>query len=561
MPHPRALKPQRAAVRLNEGLVPAHLIYKDLDVEACHFFPTMDDLGREPLIHTGVTAYGPPAAGYLAFTPEDVEENRKANRPTILVAGFDVLYHQFAKDRKLFDNVNGLILVTPNGHHHPVKRHIYEGFCDHYTVTLGARHPALIDNFANHHITYPYGESFIKLRNGTTLNKGEVVSIDPMRGTLWQGILPIQGMNDCKGTFVRQTILDDDKETTQIAIQAPDRISMFSWAHIFSSEFMRAARKPYKIDYRLLAKAHPAIGLFRNEVAFASPFLEAGCDMSLSEAFAYLLKGAIPNRLEYFFSDRIYSAQSQCYRLVDLSQFKDQMPEEIQKAFIKGLHHIPNTKAFQMRSTLYGQQVYANTHTDFSTFIGRFKPSDGHNAPQYIVVPDVTNPREMAALAKVIRNNTPDETKHLIKIAAMMETPQALNWTEALAEICDGFCYGTNDLTAYKTGLARTPADLSEWMKTHGLEGRSPFDVLIPSVAADVEDSFQRARRVNPDIFVNMCGQQTGGHHIPSIERILQMKDDSGRGVDRITVPARIDYYLRARLAIARFTARQCAKG
>ncbi|MDX9689141.1 MAG: putative PEP-binding protein [Alphaproteobacteria bacterium] len=561
MKPPRKLAPCRAAIRLDEGLVPPTLIYKDLDVEACQFFPTLDDQGQEPLLYTGVTAYGPPAAGYLAFTLEDVEQNRKTKRPTILVVGFDILYHKFAKDKKLFEKVNGLILVTPNGHYHPVKRHIYEDFCDHFAATLGSRYPALIDSFTDHHITYPYGEAYIKLRNGTILQRNDAVSIDPMRGALWRGLFPIRGMDNCKIAFVRQAILDHDKKITEVFLHEPDRISKFSWDNMFSRDFMSVASECCKIDYRLVVKAYPAIGLIRNEVKFVSAFLEAGCDMSLSEAFTNLTKGAIPNRLEYFFSAGFYSKQSQCFRLVDLSQFKDQMPEEMKSSFQKGLHHIPETKSFQMRSTLYGQQAYANTHIDFPTFLYRVKPSDGNTAPQYIVIPDVTNPREMAAMAKVIRDNTPDEYRHLVKIAVMMEHPKALKWSEALAEICDGFCYGTNDLTSYKTGLARTPKDLSSWMKEHGYKGRSPFEVLIPPVADDVEDSFQRARRVKPDLFVNMCGQQTAGQDIASIERVLRMRDHNGRGVDRLTVPPRIDYYLRARLVVERFHARQNKAG
>ena len=122
---------------------------------------------------------------------------------------------------------------------------------------------------------------------------------------------------------------------------------------------------------------------------------------------------------------------------------------------------------------------------------------------------------------------------------------------EEIAGQCDCLCIGTNGLTEELTGLDRSVLDHSPWMKERGYEGRSPFEVLVPEVAERVADAIARARKANPDIHINMCGHQTGGHDIDSVKTVLDMD------VDQITVPPHEENYFRTQMAIAQHAARR----
>jgi phosphoenolpyruvate-protein kinase (PTS system EI component) len=126
----------------------------------------------------------------------------------------------------------------------------------------------------------------------------------------------------------------------------------------------------------------------------------------------------------------------------------------------------------------------------------------------------------------------------------MIETEEALQDIEEIAKQCDVLCIGLNDLTASLLKLSRS-------QRGQTYDGVDPFLYLAEDVAAPLEEAIKRARKANPNIIINVCGDQIAGHDIASIERVLRM------GVDQITVAPFPDNFFRARLAVAQYEARR----
>ena len=98
------------------------------------------------------------------------------------------------------------------------------------------------------------------------------------------------------------------------------------------------------------------------------------------------------------------------------------------------------------------------------------------------------------------------------KVGTMIELPRACLTADKIAESADFFSFGTNDLTQTTFGFSRD--DVSNLLK-HYIENNiinsDPFQSLdINGVGKLIEIAINRARKVNPNIKIGICGEHGG---------------------------------------------------
>ena len=98
-----------------------------------------------------------------------------------------------------------------------------------------------------------------------------------------------------------------------------------------------------------------------------------------------------------------------------------------------------------------------------------------------------------------------------VDIGSMIEIPSAALVSHQLANYCDFFSYGTNDLTQTTCGLSRDDSTgfLSEYDKYDLIQG-NPFRLLTNTVKEMITLSSARGRIRRPDIFLSVCGEHGG---------------------------------------------------
>jgi pyruvate,orthophosphate dikinase len=100
------------------------------------------------------------------------------------------------------------------------------------------------------------------------------------------------------------------------------------------------------------------------------------------------------------------------------------------------------------------------------------------------------------------------------KVGVMVETPAAVRTADTFAGDLQFFSYGVNDLT--QTVLAVSRDDTGHFMGAYeefGIVAADPFRSLDPIVGTFMEETLERARRANPDIFVFASGDLGGDSH------------------------------------------------
>ena len=122
---------------------------------------------------------------------------------------------------------------------------------------------------------------------------------------------------------------------------------------------------------------------------------------------------------------------------------------------------------------------------------------------------------EQLALAKrvhaeVCEKYGVDEVEHLY--GTMIEIPRAALTADDIAETCEFFSFGTNDLTQMTFGFSRDDIGgfLSDYLDKKIL-AVDPFQVLDrDSVGKLVETGIEKGRSTRPDLKVGICGEHGG---------------------------------------------------
>ncbi len=104
-----------------------------------------------------------------------------------------------------------------------------------------------------------------------------------------------------------------------------------------------------------------------------------------------------------------------------------------------------------------------------------------------------------------------DQTLHFL-MGTMIETPRACMIANELADVCDFFSFGTNDLTQLTYGFSRDDAGkfINEYLNQQILEV-DPFQTLdVNGVGALIKMAVDQAKQVNESIKIGVCGELGG---------------------------------------------------
>ncbi len=142
---------------------------------------------------------------------------------------------------------------------------------------------------------------------------------------------------------------------------------------------------------------------------------------------------------------------------------------------------------------------------------------DGAPVVPEIMIPLVSAPREVEivrtridAVAAAVRNEKGQSFTY--RLGVMVETPRACLMADKIAPNVDFLSFGTNDLTQMTYGLSRDDAGrfMSDYVN-QSVYTEDPFHILdVDAVGELLSIGQERARRVNPDVVISICGEHGG---------------------------------------------------
>ncbi|TDL98060.1 pyruvate, phosphate dikinase [Macrococcus brunensis] len=138
---------------------------------------------------------------------------------------------------------------------------------------------------------------------------------------------------------------------------------------------------------------------------------------------------------------------------------------------------------------------------------------EGINCQPEIMIPLVSTIKEFTNLKEVIKNKI-NELNITVdyKIGTMIETPRACLIAGELAEECDFFSFGTNDLTQLTYGFSRDDAGkfINAYMNDDIL-AIDPFQTLdVDGIGRLIKIAVEQAKSVKPEIKIGVCGELGG---------------------------------------------------
>ena len=125
-----------------------------------------------------------------------------------------------------------------------------------------------------------------------------------------------------------------------------------------------------------------------------------------------------------------------------------------------------------------------------------FETLDGMDLDVNLLIPMLRSSYEFIDIKKEIMKLSKKYNLKSLKIGAMIENTAMSNDADELAKEADFISIGTNDLTESVTGLSRD---------TNSIE----FQKLTDEVKSVIEETIYRAKSINPDIIVGICGEHS----------------------------------------------------
>jgi pyruvate, orthophosphate dikinase len=144
--------------------------------------------------------------------------------------------------------------------------------------------------------------------------------------------------------------------------------------------------------------------------------------------------------------------------------------------------------------------------------------NEGLKVELEIEIPLASHVGEVKFLRGVIESTAKEcigkkSTKNLkYHIGTMIELPRACVIADQLAQYSDFFSFGTNDLTQTTFGFSRDDAGrfITKYVEM-GLFTEDPFQVLDEEgVGQLVKMGIEKARAVNKDVIIGICGEHGG---------------------------------------------------
>ncbi len=154
--------------------------------------------------------------------------------------------------------------------------------------------------------------------------------------------------------------------------------------------------------------------------------------------------------------------------------------------------------------------------------------SEGVNAIPKIMVPLVGDPEEMRSVRSTIESVEADVLESYdvdlkYEIGTMIEIPRACVLADEIAEDAEFFSFGTNDLTQMTFGFSRDDAGkfLEEYLEKGVLED-NPFETLDEKgVAQMMEMATELGKSTKEDLSIGICGEQGGDPKSIEIAKVV----------------------------------------
>lgn len=211
----------------------------------------------------------------------------------------------------------------------------------------------------------------------------------------------------------------------------------------------------------------------------------------------------------------------------------DALPEDIfdlaEQKELESRHGKENMRGVQLATkfpALYKRQIRALCDA-FQKVIKECEDWDcGEVKPLEIMVPTVRRYSEVKKVKSMVDGLTAQFgiASSQYRFGVMMETLDAGKNIEEIAPYCDFMSIGSNDYTSEFFGC-----DRSDWTKrrdlTHDLGETDPFIVLHRNVVKELVCIVNRARKANPKIKIDLCGEH--GADPVSLERLSPLNLDA----------------------------------
>ncbi|MGI6851451.1 pyruvate, phosphate dikinase [Mesorhizobium sp. 1B3] len=456
--------------------------------------PTIDPKAERNVIGVGLPASPGAATGEIVFSSDEAEELKKQGRKVILV-----------RVETSPEDIHGMHasegILTTRG-----------GMTSHAAVVARGMGKPCVSGAGSLRVDYRNGTLSAM---GTTLRKGDVITIDGANGQVLKGAVPML-QPELSGDFA----------------------AIMGWADRIRRMKVRAnAETP--ADARM-ARSFGAegIGLCRTEhMFFEGDRIVAMREMILADtesgrraALAKLLPMQRSDFLELF---EIMAGLPVTIRLLDppLHEFLPKTDEEIDE--VASVMNVSPEKLRQRTEALhefnpmlghrgcrlavsYPEIAEMQARAIFEAAVEAARVT---GAP---VVPEVMVPlvglkaeldfvkRHIETVAKAVMAESDTKIDYLI--GTMIELPRAAIRAHVIAEAAEFFSFGTNDLTQTTFGISRDDAaSFLEIYRQKGIIEQDPFVSLdVEGVGELVRLGAEKGRKTRPDIKLGICGEHGG---------------------------------------------------
>jgi len=474
----------KAAVKMvDEGLITREEAIGRIDPAQLDqlLHPMIDPGASLDVAAKGLNASPGAASGAIVFDADSAVERAKAG-PVILV-----------RWETTPDDIHGMIaaqgILTVHG-----------GMTSHAAVVargMGKPCVASCDD-----LTLDQGTATI---GGTTLNEGDVITIDGGTGRVFIGEVPLVPPQ-----------INEDFET------------ILGWADAVRRLKVRANADNPEDATRAREFGAEGIGLCRTEhMFFGAERLPVVQEMILADTEAGR-RAALDRLLPFQQADfeGIFEAMAGLpvtIRLLDppLHEFlpdEADATDEKMRRRIRALHEAnPMLGTRGCRLGLQYPEIYEMQIRAIARAARAVLGRTGVAPLVEVMHPLVGFREELARLRELTQSvwaEEAPEVDHLV--GTMIEVPRAALRADEIAEVADFFSFGTNDLTQTVLAFSRDDAEgkFLTWYLEDGVLERNPFEVLdVDGVGDLMRIAVERGRATKPELKLGICGEHGGEPH------------------------------------------------
>ncbi|MEF8917051.1 MAG: pyruvate, phosphate dikinase [Candidatus Bipolaricaulota bacterium] len=490
----------KAAVKIatdmaEEGLIDEKTAVGRIDPETLDqlLHPSFDEEAEREVLAKGINASPGAAVGEVVFTAEEAVEKRDNDEKVILV-----------RTETSPEDIDGLEaaegVLTSRG-----------GMTSHAAVVArGMGKPAVAGCGA---IDIDYEANKFEV-DGTTVNKGDYISIDGTTGEVMLGEVPtvepkmgesfqtlMEWADDVRELGVR-TNADTPEDAGKARDYGAEGVGLCRTEHMFFGD----DRLPY-IRQTIMAEDR---GDREEHLSELAKFQKEDFEGILEEmeGLPVIIRLLDPPLHEFLPDSEDEIEEFAATSGMEPEEVKGKL-EELEE-FNPMLGHRGCRLGITMPE-IYEMQVEAILRAAADL------QEAGVDAIPKIMVPLVGDPKEMRRVRKTIKGVEEDVRKSFgvdleYEIGTMIEIPRACILADEIAEDAEFFSFGTNDLTQLTFGYSRDDAGkfLEEYLEEGVLED-NPFETLdAKGVAPMMKMATERGKKTNEDISIGICGEQGG---------------------------------------------------